>query len=62
MDNVQKHNIYTNAPSSQTLRSYLVKLMLTHCSLNIAKAVANKIPYLHIAILQASSSSHNWAN
>jgi hypothetical protein len=24
MDNVQKHNICTNAPSSQTFRSYLV--------------------------------------
>jgi hypothetical protein len=49
MDNVHKHNICTNVPSSQTFGSYLVKLQTTHCILNIVKTLANKIPYLHIA-------------
>jgi hypothetical protein len=49
MDNVHKHNICTNVPLSQTFRSYLAKLMIRHSIFNIAKALANKIQYLHIA-------------
>jgi uncharacterized membrane protein (Fun14 family) len=31
MDNVQKHNICTNVPSSQTFRSYGVQMVLPEC-------------------------------
>jgi hypothetical protein len=35
MDNVEKHNIFTNVPSSQTFRSYLLELSYTElCNAN----------------------------
>jgi hypothetical protein len=52
MDNIQKHNIYTNVSSSQTFRSYLLCLLLIHIDSSLEMK-------LSVTSLQMVSVIHN---